>query len=277
MSYQNNIFKIHIDSRFRTKNSKNTSNFEIQLSEFLTLDQHTRIYIDEITIPNTFYNITNNNNKLYVSVKAPDNPDQIYRIIEFEEDNHDYNSLALVLKANLENAFEGVGFDIDDSTFERKKVYQISTTTIHTFKIYTDEELKNNLFPLTYDIQNPQTINKVLGIVNASDLNNTYQTKIIDLRASIHNLFLHSSALSSYQIIGPDNSKTIIKKIPITSSFGSVVYDFLATNELDYILVDRLQLSMLDFALRDSFGNDIDLNGFDISFSIIFKNDIKTL
>jgi hypothetical protein len=209
MSYQNNIFKIHIDSRFRTKNSKNTSNFEIQLSEFLTLDQHTRIYIDEITIPNTFYNITTNNNKLYVSVKAPDNPDQIYRIIEFEEDNHDFNSLALVLKAKLEDAFEGVGFDVDDSTFERKKVYQISTTTIHTFKIYTDEELKNNLYPLTYDIQNPQSINKVLGIVNINDLNNTYQTKIIDLRASIHNLFLHSSALSSYQIIGPDNSKTI--------------------------------------------------------------------
>ena len=51
------VKKIYVDSRFKTKDSVSHSNFKFELSQSLTLPRNATCYIDDITIPHSWYNV----------------------------------------------------------------------------------------------------------------------------------------------------------------------------------------------------------------------------
>ena len=63
------IKKIFADSRFKTKDSLSSSNFKFQLEEIFLMPHNTGFYIDDISIPHTWYTVEPNyNDKLYIRV-----------------------------------------------------------------------------------------------------------------------------------------------------------------------------------------------------------------
>ena len=87
------IKKIYIDTRFKTSDSKSSSNFKIDLPNSLYFPSNSVFYIDDIAIPHSWYTIEENiNDKLYIYV-SPKEPDQdnngvICRIIKLNYGNY---------------------------------------------------------------------------------------------------------------------------------------------------------------------------------------------
>ena len=60
------IQKVYIDSRYKTNDSVSNNGFKFEIKEALDLGAHAVCYIDDISIPHTWYTIANHNNQLYI-------------------------------------------------------------------------------------------------------------------------------------------------------------------------------------------------------------------
>ena len=57
---------MYIDSRYKTNDSVSDTDFKFEIREALDLGDNTVSYIDDISIPHTWYTIENYNNQLYI-------------------------------------------------------------------------------------------------------------------------------------------------------------------------------------------------------------------
>ena len=96
----------------------------------------------------------------------------------------------------------------------------------------------------------------------------SFETGFIDL-LNVHNIYIHSS-LGNYSSIGVRGENTIIKKVPVSSSFGYLILDSVVAPH-DKIDVSRLNLKTIHFSLKNVHGNVINLHGAHISLSLIFQ------
>ena len=63
------VKKIYVDSKYKTPDSKSTSDFKFELKESILLPTNTIAYIDNICIPHAWRTIEENvNDKLYIQV-----------------------------------------------------------------------------------------------------------------------------------------------------------------------------------------------------------------
>ena len=85
-------------------------------------------------------------------------------------------------------------------------------------------------------------------------------------------LYIASEDLSSFNTIGINGECSILKKIPVTVTFGSIVVDqtYLQTDCTD---VTGKTLRQIRFRLIDSDGKLVNLNGADWSMSLLFNNN----
>ena len=94
-------------------------------------------------------------------------------------------------------------------------------------------------------------------------------TQAVDVRHR-HVVYLHSNALSNLRIIGPAGSRSVIARIPVTSLFGGMVTRAHSGHPLDCVPCGSRTLRTLDFQLKDSFAQLVDLHGGHISFELLF-------
>jgi hypothetical protein len=78
--------------------------------------------------------------------------------------------------------------------------------------------------------------------------------------------------LASYSNISNFNNDVIIKKIPVSASFGQMLF-YNATTGYDYLHVSKRQLTRIDFRLQDSYGNIVNLRNNHFSFFLIFSEN----
>ena len=122
-----------------------------------------------------------------------------------------------------------------------------------------------------YYKNNLMSINQVLGNYTPSLNSSTWESGYITLLA-LRNIYLSCSELSDARQLGSTGTYNIIKKIPINAPFGSVIYDNEIINN-DYINVSNRVLRTLRFKLVNSYGNVVDLNNVNCSFSLTFVED----
>ena len=58
------IKKVYIDSRYKTNDSVSNRDFKFELTEALDLGGNAVCYIDDVSIPHTWYTVEDYNNKL---------------------------------------------------------------------------------------------------------------------------------------------------------------------------------------------------------------------
>ena len=78
-----------------------------------------------------------------------------------------------------------------------------------------------------------------------------------------------SPNLGNFNTIGSKGERSILKKIPVIANPGELIYDKI-TSGSDYIDVSWQILRTLNFQLKDTLGNIIDLHKANISFSLVF-------
>ena len=118
-----------------------------------------------------------------------------------------------------------------------------------------------------------QSINGVLRntemvAVNLAYMYNTYETGFIDL-LNIHNIYIHCPNLGHFNSIGVRGENTIIKKVPVSSSFGYLIIDTVVSPH-DKMDVSRQNVKTIHITLKDVSGNVINLHGANCSLSLIF-------
>ena len=109
------IKKVYIDSRYKTNDSVSNSDFKFELKEGLDLPDNTVCYIDDISIPHTWYTIEENlNNTLYIITTQIDpgtTPTWYHPLaLEIPAGNYTGSSLAAALQTELNIAEPGHQF-----------------------------------------------------------------------------------------------------------------------------------------------------------------------
>ena len=109
--------------------------------------------------------------------------------------------------------------------------------------------------------------NEVLGVLTPQQ-GTSVKTSLVDLRR-YHNIYLSSPTLSSYSTLGPRGENNIIKKVPVTSDYGSMIFDSVVASH-DWTAVSKILLKTLEFRLSDAYGRTIDFHGIPVSFCLLF-------
>ena len=151
---------------------------------------------------------------------------------------------------------------------------------ISFFRIFTDLEVlfvsgfadswvDNNGEPTTVDPTNLMSINEVMRHSLPKPSTNGFESGFLDL-LNTHNIYMHCDNLGHYSTLGVRGENTIIKKIPVSSSFGYLIMDSVVAPH-DKIDVSRQLIKTLHFTLKNVHGNVINLHGSNVSFSLIFQ------
>ena len=154
------------------------------------------------------------------------------------------------------------------------------------FRILTDEtvvSLQNNNWygddgehhVHSLNINNLRSINEVFKNSVQAPSATSYESGFIDL-LNVHNIciyiYIHSPSLRNYNSIGVRGESTIIKKVPVSSSFGYLIIDSVVAPH-DKIDVSRQLIKTIELSFRNVHGDIIDLHGAHVSFSLVFQTN----
>ena len=273
------IKKIYVDSRFKTNDSVSNSDFKYELKEQIELPDNTVCYVDDISIPHSWYSVEDYNNKLYI---GNFNDDLTLNKTKITIPNGNYTgvSLASAIQSLLYKRFP----NDDDRVYYESSRGILIFESLREFTIFTDDEVMELTyiqppFAVWNDVNNEQTsapelgnaesINEILRNTVPKPTSTKFETEFLDL-INTHNIYIHSPNLGfNYNTIGCKGENSIIKKVPVSSGFGYQILDTVVAPH-DKIDVSRQNIKTLHFSLKNVFGNTINLHGSNVSFSLIF-------
>ena len=289
------VKKVYVDSRFRTNDSDSNSDFTFELTEALDLADNAVCYVGDISIPHTWRTIESYNNKFYIILRttvANTGGSATYNwfpyVITIPEGNYDGYRLATGMQDLLNSIQLNFTFDVKYNTATGSiKIEETTEGSGNAFDVPSDfgitqwDTATNNQYPwrnidetIVYpSFTNLQSINGVLRntemvAVNLAYMYNTYQSGFIDL-LNIHNIYIHCPNLGHFNSIGVRGENTIIKKVPVSSSFGYLIIDTVVSPH-DKMDVSRQNVKTIHITLKDVSGNVINLHGANCSLSLIF-------
>jgi len=265
--------KVYIDSRFKTFESASNTDFKFELPDDLYMPPNTKCYIDEITIPITYYSVESNmNDKLYFRLMSSSSAIISDKIITLDPQNYDIESFRDALQAKLNTAYGSGKFTVEGS--KRTNVLIIRITTNENFQLFSDFDLivGSALWTgVSYNVTNLQSFNNNMknaeGRSNVCNLSSPFVSGFVDF-LNLHSLYLHSN-ISSYNSMNHTGKCNVVKKICVTTSWGFLQNDVVVM-ENDYTDVSNRILKTLEFSLRDVYGNVVPLHGANISFTLRF-------
>ena len=86
-----------------------------------------------------------------------------------------------------------------------------------------------------------------------------------------HTIYIKCAQLGSFQNIGPQGERDILKKVVVTVPFGQLITDN-TLNTDDFTDCSRQNIRQLNFRVTDIKNNTLNLHGQHVSFSLVFKN-----
>ena len=286
--------KIFIDTKHKTPDSVDTSNFKIELPDTVYMPNNTIFYITDLAIPHSWYTIDEGWNRLYIQVSGtstnPGNKPNECRTIILRNGTYSITSLAAEIQYQANAYFSTTNipthFSVSADIVKNQIVITPVVSTI-LFKVLTDQDLKTGMANLVingwlgawngpaYDYNNPGDINELIGNHGGAGLfhsgSNPFVSGYVDLQY-IKNVYLHSANLGNFQTImaNPRGSRNIIKKIPVSAPDNQMII-YSESSSADWLECSKQTLKTLEFVLRDARGNQIPLHNSNVSFSIVFE------
>jgi len=265
------IKKIYCDTKFKRFDSKSTSNFKIDLPQTLKLPNNCVLYIDDVSIPRTFYTVEEGvNDNLYFRVQLANGGSYDDYIIKL--DSKDYNGVqfAAEIQSKVTSATFG-GVTNCSYDYQTKRV-SISVGNLD-INFFTDEELESGSIGwngVSYNLKDLHSGNELLTNVVPNVVGNTGTPAQYYLNLTpVRNIYMKSPNLSSYNTIGCNGESSIIKKIPVNASPGEMITSNI-TSSTDFIPCNNLTLRTVEIQLVDVNGVVINLHNNNMSFSILF-------
>ena len=272
------IKKIYIDSKFKRHDSVSNSNFKIELPYTLKMGDNTVFYVDDVCVPHTWHTVEEGvNDKIYIrTILNGANTDYLLALTA-----QNYNGVQL--RAELETKIQTlmfVGSALVPTVLFNPQTNEISLSIAgHNCKILTDTELKTitNWGGTSYDINSLDSVNELLT--------NTAKVSTIGTPSSpvkfylnlqpVRNIYMRSPNISSFSTIGCNGESSIIKKIPVSSNFGDMIFNNI-TSANDFLDCSKQTWKTLEFHLLDVNSKYINLHGSNVSFSLILDKQLTT-
>ena len=264
------IKKVYIDSRYRTvEPASSDSDFHFELKEAFEAPENTVCYVDDICIPHTWRTVESNNNKLYIIFKSAyfNGAEYAYNydayVLEIPEKNYTGDTLASTIQELLTsfavNYNFAVSFNVSTGSISINATNNDGIYSMYEFHIASDYNVKSwegtwkdrqgNAYPL--DLNNLKSINNVLRNNDMTYYHTFYrnfESGFLDL-LNVHNIYLHCPHIGSYTSIGVRGENTIVKEIPVSSSFGYLILDSVVPQH-DKIYVSKQSIKTLRFSLK---------------------------
>ena len=138
----------------------------------------------------------------------------------------------------------------------------------------TDNELKtiSDWNGNSYDIRNLDSANELLN--NTDKVSTTGSPSMpvqyyLSLQL-VRNIYMRSPNISAFNTIGCNGESSVIKKIPVSSNYGDMIFNSNTTGN-DFLDCSRQTWKTLEFHLLDVNSNYINLHGSNVSFSLILE------
>ena len=252
------VKKIYVDSRFCTPDSSSDSDFKIQLARNIYLPEKCVMHIENITLPHAWYSIESGiNNLLYVKLGTT------CFIATIPSTNYIGSSFATAMTTALGNGFT-VSYEVNTN--------RLTISNSQSFKILTDIELATGLngdwTGPVYNWSSPSSSNDVIAN-RTSNSGFSFVSGMLSLNG-FRAVYISSSTLSNYNTVGARGENNIIKKVPVNADFGYQIIDQMVPDH-DYLSVEKMTLSTIDFQVKDVKCNLVPFKGSPISFTIKFS------
>ena len=126
---------MYIDSRYKTSDSISNSDFKFEIKEAPDLPDNTVCYIDDTSIPHTWYTIGNYSNQLYTETTNTSIANGT--IITLPNGNYTASSLATTLTLSLQTRFPEIGFPCNYNN--NAGTIKITNSSNSQFRFLTDD------------------------------------------------------------------------------------------------------------------------------------------
>jgi len=295
------IKKIYIDSRNRTADSIDASNFKIQLPYTIEIPDNTVFFVTDVCIPHVYQLIeTGLNDRLYFKYFARkktggDNlPYSFWSSVVLPAGGYNGNitsggsvlSGGQYLAQQIQAAMNGGVNPNANITFSASwdsNLYQISISCSGTDtslllcspkNIINENDFQRDVFKnpgiwgSSYNPNNLMTCGDILNITDEIRPSNQFKSGFVSLQ-TINNIYITSPNLGSFDTIA-EFSNNVIKKVPVTAPYGYMIIDQSGTNN-DFLNCSKQVLRTIEFHLKDSRGNYIKMHNMNCSFSIVFN------
>ena len=272
------IHRVIVDSRFKDRGGTN-GNFSLKLSRGIHFGEETYAIVDDITISNTFYTISDANDSFYVAEHIGSS--YVVRKCVASHGNKSGTTAVDAIVAAL-----NVGTPVPLGTNPYSGVYtpdkgtsDITGSSVHGFCILSDDQIQNYeqmSGGIHIDKQNPRSGNGLLRnrsnnnlASNPSDYDYSvvFTSGYMDL-LPCHNCFIHSN-LADNGVMGCTGVGDCICIVPVSASYGQTIHHN-ANSASSQIDVSRRSFDTLTFQLKDAYGNILETNGTSWSCSISF-------
>ena len=287
------VRKIYLDSRFCLPGGKG-SNFTYELGQTVQCGPNCVGYVCDVCLPVSWPTIGANNQMLYMIERSLDGTTAQGRIFTVPPGSYNAATLATAIQTALNgagNPSTGLGgtytvtYDADANkyTFSNPAIGFQLVDEYHLDQHYgwqtewqwTGTGLKPN--GPTYDYRNPRYINHMLGVPSLKGSSVDYwpyassvTLGVLDLR-SVHSVYIHSDALSTFNVVTPSGAPNCIRRVPVALSFGEVIHEGFSVSPFDCLELHDVTLKTIDVKLLDVYGRELDLQGGHISFSVVLS------
>ena len=269
------VKKIYIDSRHSTNDSRDSSNFKIDLPYTYKMPADTVFFITDVCIPHSWYTVELGiNNRIYFQINVLS--DVQYYIATMNDGVFDGSAFATELGAAITGVVSGV--TVTYNSANNSLVISIASLANGYIKIFTDDEVpiinqfitssSKHWIGATYSGEEPGSINDNIQNFTPSSPASLYACWFLNLQ-SINNVYITSPNLGSFDTVSAF-SHNIVKKVPVTANYGYMIFDNAMTTN-DFLDCSNQTLKTIEFHIRDGRGRYVNLHNAHITFSIIFN------
>ena len=99
------IKKVYIDSRYKTSDGNSNSDSKFELQEQFEVPDNTVCYIDDISIPHSWYTVEDYNNRLYIEHENSSTGVDDYIVIIIPPGNYNGVNLAAAMQKAIKERF----------------------------------------------------------------------------------------------------------------------------------------------------------------------------
>jgi hypothetical protein len=251
---------------------------ELPFNINLPTNSKTGFYITDVTIPISFYTIEAGRNDMiyFIIIANSEFEDHLMCAKRIPEGNYSLvtlnNAIANIMNTGYLSPINTVIPNKFISTPSISKNKILIGNNDNSFEILTDEQVLGHIYNGWEEASYPlHSINAMIQNFTPNHIErgvDFYMSGYVDL-FPIRNLYITSQALGNFSSISLNGERGVLKKVPLRASYGELLFDQTVLG-MDYLDCSHQSLSRLDFKLKDSYGNTINLNGNHWSFSIVF-------
>ena len=294
--------KIIVDSRHASVGT--STNFEITLPETMSLPANAACYVTDVVISNSFSTLgtaSGTINHTFYFIERIGNLTALNRVYLDETKMYEGNKLAAEIQTKMNAGSLGGTGGIYTVTYDFDLGTMVFSRTVNgddSFILVNDDLLADPQFQTLLPFKtganqvdwapqfhNPSSAMAYLGLgkrssqnINFAGLTNMLalpsllfldHSGAIDVRRTSA-IYLHSSSLTNFRVLGPAGSRSILAKIPVNQHHGGVLVHQHSGHILDYIPCGGVTFQQLQFDLRDDNNRPVDLRGGHVSFTLLF-------